>query len=157
MLIHNNIPNQTWSKKDLFADGDLTRRYNEKWKLSQIALLKAEIVGVCIAFLDKDSTVGKSFLYIHRIAVLSKHRIRGVGSSLIKRVCEEFVMIGGSRDAPVRVQTPTGDVVDVGILPFYIKCGFSVIGTKEYPHRCDWILEGSVDRIVQSISDNKRP
>lgn len=146
--LHNLIPFQHWSAKQLLADGDETRTYRSKWNISCTATCSNEIVGLCLAFFQEYKPSDKLFLYLHRIVVDPTLRRRGIGRSLIASAVQR-AMRENSFDA-VYVQTP---IDPCGPIAFYRRLGFRAAGFKRYEARTDWILKANPHVLSSSVAN----
>lgn len=147
--LHNLIPYQHWDENDLLAECDQRRQFHLKWQVSQVALWKAALVGVCVAFHDRDSGSNVGFLYLHRIVVDSDHRRRGVGSALVRASCKAFISTTSKPEDDVVVQTPVRALIGnlEPVRGFYAKLGFTGRGEKVYKDRIDEIMGAHVGRM----------
>jgi ribosomal protein S18 acetylase RimI-like enzyme len=148
--LHNAIPYQHWTAADLLAERDAKRRYHFKWRLSHVAEADSNIVGLCIAFFDCDSTPAHSYLYLHRIVVAEHFRRRGIGTRLIDQTCRSFLAITADKTYRVLLQTPRPAPLFATTSPkcFYERLGFSIVGEKEYGNRTDLVMQSTIGQVL---------
>ncbi len=153
--LHNLIPFQNWTEKDLLKEEDSERIFKDKWKLSSVCTNDNKFIGACFAFINNQTQIleNDNFLYLHRIAVLPEYRFRGIGSKMIKYTCQEFYKIyPENKSSGIIVSTPiksTNSYNFENAEPFYLKLGFEKIGEKQYDLKLDSILKTTVSQLIQ--------
>jgi len=151
--LHNLIPFQRWSKKDLFLERDVKRVFKYKWDISSLCFIENILSGFCIAFEDAESEINgiRNFLYLHRIAVCERNRLMDVGTNLIRYTCEKYKKMNLEKTKKIIVKTPINSLNGVTfdcVEDFYLKLGFERIGLDRDKNKVDAILIASLSRVV---------
>lgn len=155
--IHNLIPFQNWPNLELLDSYDKTRIYFNKWQLSSLAYYGKIPVGICTAFVNRNSKWQPNpYLYFHRLAVLPEHRNAGLGRALFLRSLNQMTTIERLGEiSDVILQTPIANKNGEefkSVEWFYQSMGFVRLGLKEYPNKIDSVMHCSLAELLDNLN-----
>jgi len=152
LRIKNLIPTPPWTKDILLNDSWADGKYGKgKWERSWVALLNEQIVGLTLCW-EKPAEEGTLYttnsLYIQSMAVDTPWQRKGVGWQMVARVLDDarergLLYLNTPNPMLVTTQTNSADW-NQGVINFYIKCGFRIIGATEIHDRTDVVLAQTV-------------
>jgi GNAT superfamily N-acetyltransferase len=146
--VHNLIPMVEWTPSDLLADEISGRYFDQKWRLSRIAIEDNEPIGLMVAFQEPCHEPGESqpCVYLHRLAVRADRQGLGLGSNLLATLTRMAPVLSTNSPSSVVTQTNTSPA-NRSVSDFYRSRGFQVVGFKAYPHKCDFVLRCPVSSV----------
>ncbi|MDB5175366.1 MAG: family N-acetyltransferase [Candidatus Saccharibacteria bacterium] len=145
-LLANTIPLVTYTEADILADCKPGRWLHAKWEHG----LAVERESTPIAFIAAHECTGftplgypVNTIYISELAVHEDHRRRGIATALLqgffaKNDCLGLQVLRGK--TRYSVQTNAEGWNDP-VISMYKSFGFSERTLKQYPNRCDVVLE----------------
>ncbi|WP_372482791.1 GNAT family N-acetyltransferase [Bradyrhizobium ivorense] len=146
--LHNQIPFQLWTDRDVLAESDERRSYTDKWTFSTAAWSNSQrIIGFCFGFrAPRDTTYREHGVYLHRMALAPDMIGRRIGAILLAETTRRifsFVKHTDSLD-PFWVYGQTNDLPSNSrIIQFYDDAGYHVFDRKAYPDRVDLVMRMS--------------
>ncbi|WP_082905709.1 GNAT family N-acetyltransferase [Bradyrhizobium centrolobii] len=146
--LHNQIPFQSWTERDVLAEGDERRAYTDKWTFSTVAFAKSKrLIGFCFGFrVHRDAIYKEPGVYLHRMALAPDMIGRRIGAILLAETArrvfshiettsclEPFWVYGQTNDVPSNSR----------IIQFYHDAGYQVFDRKPYADRVDLVMRMS--------------
>jgi GNAT superfamily N-acetyltransferase len=144
--IHNTIPFQHWTTKEIGADRLDGRVFYSKWRLSHIALVEGRIAALNLAY--ERPAGGPAYpedcIYMHRFAVAPELRNRWLGRLFHAHAVDaafRHVPQFLNRTRPQVYGQTQATLENAHVLRFYLDgCGFRPVGFVYYPEKVDVVI-----------------